>query len=484
MTDYLVLAVLIVLCVLLLVTAVGLWRLTSLASAREDDARGALRDGLELRAKLDALTTQMAHGESDIRQDLANTRHEHATTASGLRTEVSGAIGTLRDTTRQQLTDMRTEFGGAIAKFRDMTQQQLTDMAGLQQRQLQGFAEQLTHLTLSSEQRLEAVRLTVEQRLDALRIDNTAKLDQMRATVDEKLQATLEQRLGASFKIVSDRLEQVHKGLGEMQTLATGVGDLKRVLANVKTRGGWGEMQLASLLAEILTPQQYEINVQTWPGSGSRVEFAIRLPGREEGLPCWLPIDAKFPLDHWQRLQDALERADAPAADESRKALGSFMREQAKSIRDLYVKPPYTTDFAILFIPTEGLYAEMMARPGFADQLQREYRVMLTGPMNLAALLNSLQMGFRTLAIEQRSSEVWRVLGAVKTEFAKFGDVLAKTKERIDKASEELDRAGVRSRAITRELRKVESLPDVDAQQLLGASLLLDPDDVPPPDTK
>ena len=462
MTESLVLAVLVVLCVLLLVTAAGLWRLTSHARARVDESRAAVRELLELRAKFDALAAQMAYGERDIRQDLAIARNEQAITGGALRAEVGDAIG----------------------RFRDTTQQQLTDMSGLQQRQLHGFGEQLAKLTLSNEQRLEAVRLTVEQRLDALRIDNTAKLEQMRATVDEKLQATLEQRLGASFKIVSDRLEQVHKGLGEMQTLATGVGDLKRVLANVKTRGGWGEVQLASLLAEILTPQQYEANVQTWPGSPGRVEFAIRLPGRELGTPCWLPIDAKFPLDPWQRLQDAFERADSISADAARKTLGSTIRDQAKSIRDLYVKPPFTTDFAILFIPTEGLYAEMMSRPGFADQLQRDYRVMLTGPMNLAALLNSLQMGFRTLAIEQRSSEVWRVLAAVKSEFMKFGDVLAKTKERIDKASEELDRAGVRTRAITRELRSVETLPEDASLQMLGGSLLLDPDGTPPADAK
>ncbi len=463
MTETLAFALLIVLVVLVGLAVALLWRIGSFARDRATEARDATREAVQLHAKLEALTTQVAHVEGDIRQDLANARTEHANTSVGLRGEVGGAIG----------------------RFRETTQQQLTDMAGLQQRQLHGFGEQLAKLTSVSEQRLEAVRVTVEQRLDALRSENTAKLDEMRATVDEKLQTTLEQRLGASFKIVSERLEQVHRGLGEMQTLATGVGDLKRVLGNVKTRGGWGEMQLATLLAEMLTPQQYDSNVETRPASGKRVEFAIRLPGREEdGLPCWLPIDAKFPLDPWQRLQDALERADAPSADEARKSLATFMREQAKEIREHYVEPPFTTDFALLFIPTEGLYAEMMARPGFADQLQRDYRVMLTGPMNLAALLNSLQMGFRTLAIEHRSSEVWRVLGAVKTEFARFGEVLAKTKDRIDRASEELDRAGVRSRAITRELRNVEALPDTEATRLLGTSLLGASADAPPSDTK
>ncbi len=415
--------------------------------------------GVVALVRISALGTQVARTESDVRQDLANARTEQAGTAAGLRTEVGGAIGT----------------------FREATQKQLTDMAGLQQRQLQGFGEQLGKLTLSNEQRLDAVRQTVEQRLDALRVDNAAKLEQMRATVDEKLQATLEQRLGESFKIVSDRLEQVHRGLGEMQSLAAGVGDLKRVLSNVKTRGMWGEVQLAALLAEVLTPHQYGTNVETVPNSGKRVEFAIRLPGRgDDGRPCWLPVDAKFPLEEWQKLQDALERADAPAADMARKALAEFLRTQARTIRESYVSPPFTTDFAILFVPTEGLYAEMMARAGFAEMLQREFRVTLTGPTNFLALLNSLQMGFRTLAIEQRSSEVWKVLGAVKTEFAKFGDVIAKTKDKLDQASRTLDETGVRSRAIVRELRKVESLPEAESRSVLPQILLPDADETPP----
>ncbi|MCC7326094.1 MAG: DNA recombination protein RmuC [Burkholderiales bacterium] len=449
--------------VLVLLALAILWRLAAQDRARDDETRGAIREAAELRTRVDGLHTQLGHAERDIRQDLANARAEQAQAAAGLRTEVGGAIG----------------------KFRDTTQQQLTDMAGLQQRQLASFGEQLAKLTQSSEQRLDAVRIAVEQRLDALRNDNAAKLEAMRATVDEKLQTTLEKRLGDSFKQVSERLEQVHRGLGEMQSLAIGVGDLKRVLANVKTRGMWGEVQLAALLAEVLTPQQYAANVETVPGSNQRVEFAIRLPGRGDGaLPCWLPIDAKFPLEEWQRLQDALESADLPAAEAARRALAEFLRAQAKGIRAAYVSPPHTTDFAILFVPTEGLYAEMMARPGFAETLQHDYRVTLTGPTNFLALLNSLQMGFRTLAIEQRSSEVWRVLGAVKTEFAKFGDVIAKAKERLDQASRTLDQTGARSRAIERQLRGVESMPDDDAQRVLDSSALLGADDVAPDDAK
>jgi DNA recombination protein RmuC len=347
-------------------------------------------------------------------------------------------------------------------------QQQLAGMAGAQNEQMKHFGDRLAQLTLASEQRLEAVRVTVEQKLEALRVDNTQKLEQMRATVDEKLQTTLDLRLGASFKQVSDRLEQVHKGLGEMQTLAVGVGDLKRVLTNVKSRGGWGEVQLGALLAEMLTPAQYAQNVATRPGSRERVEFAIKFPGRgDDGTPCWLPIDAKFPLEDYQRLQDAIERADVAAVEANRKALEMFFKAEAKSIHDKYVEPPHTTDFAILFVPTEGLYAEAVSRSGLADTLQREYRVMLCGPMNLAAMLNSLQLGFRTLAIEKRSTEVWRVLGAVKTEFGKFGELLAKTKEKLDQVGKTLDDAGRKSTTIARKLRDVEALPENEADRLL-----------------
>ncbi len=462
MSEPLAYALIAALVILVLLALATLWRLAALAHDRGAEARDAVREAAELRARFDAVTAQVAHVERDIRQDLANTRAEQGQAATGLRSEVGAAIG----------------------RFREATQQQLTDMAGLQQRQLQGFGEQLGKLTLSNEQRLDAVRVSVEQRLDALRVDNAAKLEQMRATVDEKLSATLEQRLGDSFKMVSDRLEQVHRGLGEMQSLAIGVGDLKRVLANVKTRGMWGEVQLATLLAEVLTPQQYATNVETVPHSNQRVEFAIRLPGRgDDGHPCWLPVDAKFPLEEWQRLQDALERADIGAADAARKLLADHLRAEAKTIRANYVSPPYTTDFAILFVPTEGLYAEMMARPGFAESLQRDHRVTLTGPTNFLALLNSLQMGFRTLAIEQRSSEVWRVLGAVRTEFGKFGDALAKAQKKIQEASNTIDEARGKTTTITRRLKDVEAMPDAEARALLGPSLL-DAGDADPGDAK
>lgn len=449
MNDALLIGMIVGWVIVVALAAMTLMRVATLA--RERDSAG--RDAAELRGRLDAIGRGFADHERDVRSDLATARNEGAAAGAALRQEV----------------------GEAMARQLQGTAQQLTGMSTLQQDQLVAFGERLSALTQMSEARLEALRKTLEQRLDTLRDENAHKLDQMRATVDEKLQTTLEQRLGASFKLVSDRLDQVHRGLGEMQTLAAGVGDLKRVLQNVKTRGGWGEVQLATLLAEMLTPQQYEANVATCPGSSKRVEFAIRLPGRgDHGVPCWLPIDAKFPLDHWQRLQEALERADLSAADESRKALGTFLRAEAKAIRENYVSPPHTTDFAILFLPTEGLYAEMMARPGFADTVQRESRVMITGPMNLAALLNSLQMGFRSFAIEQRSSEVWRVLAEVKTEFTKFGDVLATTKKRLDSVSSSIGDAEVRTRQIARRLKDVETLPEPDAMRLLDEGLTLD----------
>jgi len=312
------------------------------------------------------------------------------------------------------------------------------------------------------------MRTTIEQRLQSIQADNEKKLEQMRATVDEKLHATLEQRLGESFKQVADRLEQVHKGLGEMQGLAKDVGSLNRVLTNVKTRGVFGEVQLAGLLEQVFTPEQYATNVETVPGSRERVEFAIKLPGqRSDGVPLWLPIDAKFPREDYERLLDAQERADAPAAEVAGRAIEQRLRLEAKTIREKYVAPPHTTEFAILFVPTEGLYAEALRRPGLTEALQREYRVMLTGPTTLLATLNSLQMGFRTLALEKRSAEVWEVLGAVKTEFAKFGDVLAKTQKKLKEASDTIDAAQTRTNVMARRLKSVEGLGESRTQTLL-----------------
>ena len=325
----------------------------------------------------------------------------------------------------------------------------------------------IVELSSANEIRFDSMRKSVEDRLRNIQEDNTAKLELMRQTVDEKLQGTLEQRLGESFKQVSERLEQVYRGLGEMQKLAGGVDDLKRVLANVKTRGNWGEMQLGSLLEQVLAPEQYERNVAT-TGTAERVDFAVRLPGRDVASSVvWLPIDAKFPQDDYQRLVDASEQANRAAMEDAGKALEARLRLEAKRIRDKYLDPPQTTDFAILFLPTEGLYAEAIRRPGLADSLQRDCKVSLAGPTTLCALLNSLQMGFRTLAIEKRSSEVWKILAAVKTEFSRFGESLSVVSKKLQEASNKIEDSAKRSRAVERTLRDVEALPETEAVMLI-----------------
>ena len=321
---------------------------------------------------------------------------------------------------------------------------------------------------------LESVRAIVDVRLKQLQEDNAKQIDKMRATVDEKLQGTLEKRLGESFKLVSDRLEQVHQGLGAMRQLASDVGGLQKVLANVKTRGSWGEVQLGALLEQVLTADQFARNVKTKEESGEHVEFAIKLPGDEDGVPVWLPIDAKFPTEDYQRLLLAQDQGDVPAIEEAMKSLETQLKRSAKEICQKHINPPRTTDFALMFLPTEGLYAEAIRRIGLTEQVQREYRVVFAGPTTLAALLNSLQMGFRTLAIQKRSSEVWNLLAGVKTEFGKFGEALSAVKDKLDQAARHVDNVAVRSRAITKKLRDVEELPS-NPQPMLKE--LLEPTD-------
>jgi DNA recombination protein RmuC len=372
----------------------------------------------------------------------------------------------LRGEVQSTARGTRAELLQGLSLFQQSLQQQ----AGLQAQQLH---EQLGALSLANERRLTEVREAVARQLQALQDGNEKKLDQMRATVDEKLHATLEQRLGQSFQLVAERLELVHQGLGEMQTLARDVGSLNRVLSNVKSRGILGEVQLAGLLEQVLTPDQYASNVETVPGSNARVEFAVKLPGqRSDGQPLWLPIDAKFPREDYERLQQAQDRADPVAAEAAARALEARLRTEAKSIRDKYIAAPHTTDFAILFLPTEGLYAEALRRPGLMEALHREQRVSLAGPSTLLATLSSLQMGFRTLALEKRSAEVWEVLGAVKTEFGKFGEVLAKTKKKLDEASQSIDAAEVRTRVMARKLKGVEGLSEPLSAGLLGAGVV------------
>jgi DNA recombination protein RmuC len=362
-------------------------------------------------------------------------------------------------------------FGGRLDTLRETLNDDARKARGEQTEALRSFAAALDarvgELTRNNAERLGELRATLENKLRELQVDNAAKLEQMRATVDEKLQTTLETRLGESFRLVSERLEQVQRGLGEMQQLATGVGDLKRVLTNVRTRGTFGEVQLGALLEQVLTIEQYETNCITVPGSSERVEFAVRLPGTHSDKPIRLPIDAKFPREDYERLMDAQDRVDVEAVAASSAALERQVRIEAKRICEKYVAPPHTTDFALLFLPTEGLYAEVLRRPGLFESLQRDQRVILVGPTTLLALLNSLQMGFRTLAIEQRSSEVWQLLGTVKAEFGKFAGILEKTRDQLDTVRNSIDKAGVRTRAIEKQLKGVETLPGIEAQKML-----------------
>lgn len=356
------------------------------------------------------------------------------------------------------IQQFREELQSTLASFNKAIVAQMGEMGTMSKNQLDSFSKQLTSLTQMNEQKLEKVRDVVESRLKSLQDENSQKLEKMRETVDEKLHSTLEKRLGESFKQVSDRLEKVHQGLGEMQTLASGVGDLKKVLTNVKTRGTWGEIQLGNLLEQMLVPEQYERNVVTKKGSRDPVEFAIKLPGRD-GIAVYLPIDAKFPKEDYERLLEAQEQVNTVVIEEAGKAIEARIKLEAKNIREKYVDPPFTTDFAVMFLPIEGLYAEVLRRPGLCELLQRDYRVTVAGPTTFAALLNSLQMGFRTIAVEKRASEVWGLLGVVKTEFGKFGDILDKTKKKLEEASNTIDSAATRSRQIEKKLKDVQVLP-------------------------
>lgn len=382
---------------------------------------------------------------------------------------VNGEIAKNREESNNNARQVREELNQSVRSFNDSVLSRMAEIASLQRNQLDIFANQLSSLTKTNDLKLEQMRKTVEDRLLLLQQDNGQKLDLMRATVDEKLSATLEQRLGESFKLVSERLEAVHKGLGEMQTLASGVGDLKKVLTNVKTRGVWGEIQLGNLLEQILTAEQYSSNVATKAGSNDRVEFAIKFPARDgQDNIIWLPIDAKFPIEDYERLIEAQDQANVPRIEELGKSLENRIKLEGKTIRDKYIDPPNTTDFGILFLPVEGLYAEVLRRPGLCELLQREYKVIITGPTTLAALLNSLQMGFKTLAIEKRSSEVWNLLGAVKTEFGKFVDILEKTQKKLQEASNTIDTATRKSRTIVRKLKDVQTLPAGEVELMLA----------------
>ena len=431
-----------------------------LAVRRSDGAGGSTEQGrVELLGQLQGHTQRLDRLERELRREISeSSRGGRQELTQNLATFQQGLMQQGAEATRTQNTQIDA-FGQQLALLQKTLSDTLTT-------QLSGVSE-------SNARRMNEVRETLEKQLAQLQSTNSAKLDEMRATVDEKLQTTLQTRLGESFKQVADRLEQVHKGLGEMQTLAAGVGDLKHLLTNVKSRGIFGEAQLAGLLEHVFVADQYAAQVATRPGSKYVVDFAIKLPGKSEhGEPLWLPIDAKFPNEDYERLLDAQGRADVLGAEAAGKALEVRIRLEAKSIAEKYVEPPHTTDFAILFLPTEGLYAEVLRRPGLMQSLQRDHRITLAGPTTLLAMLSSLQMGFRTLTLEKRSSEVWQVLGAVKTEFGKFGDVLAKVKSQTESVLKTLDSAETRSRAMGRALKKVEALPET----LVPALIPLDKD--------
>jgi len=468
----------------------------------------AKTDAAALEARLDVFGKTQERTERIIREEMARSREELGRAAREQRQELVAALKDFGDAVVQRMTGAAAmqkaqfdNFSAQLASFTKASTEQLDgireqsaaaaknlreevlatlkalteanvrtmgELAGLQKAQLEAMSSAIAKLTESNEQKLEAVRTTVEGKLQSIQDDNARQLEQMRQTVEEKLQGALEKRLGESFKQVSERLEMVHKGLGEMQSLATGVGDLKKVLTNVKTRGTWGEVQLGALLEQVLNPDQYAVNVAT-KGNGERVEFAIKLPGQGAGEDdvVWLPIDAKFPVEDYQRLLEAQERADGAGAEAAGRQLEGRVKACAADICRKYLNPPRTTDFGILFLPIEGLFAEVIRRTGLAERIQREHRVLLAGPTTLWSLLSSLQMGFRTLAIQKRSSEVWELLAAVKTEWSKYGDLLEAVQKKLQQASDTIEKAKVRSRAVGRKLKDVEELPPADAAGLL-----------------
>jgi DNA recombination protein RmuC len=468
-------------------------------AARVEKMKGDLRTDLSgqvqqgLNSVRETVEQQLTQGRNEQAQRLTDAVKSLEQKFEALKSATEAKLETSSQQQSGVMKDLSKELTITLGKLIEQTDKKWdalkssveTKLEALGQQQGGALKDSRTELTATlskmaeqSDKKLEELKGAVEAKLTQIQADNSAKLEEMRKTVDEKLQGTLNQRLGESFKLVSERLEQVHKGLGDMQALAKGVGDLKTVLSNVKTRGNWGEVQLGNLLEQILTPEQYAANVCTKQGSLERVEFAIKLPGRElqDGKTVWLPIDAKFPVADYERLVDAAERADAEAVEQAAKQLEIRIKSEAGDIRDKYIDPPNTTDFGVLFLPTEGLYAEVLRRPGLAESLQREFRVVVAGPTTLAALLNSLQMGFRTLAIEKRSSEVWRVLGAVKTEFERFGGVIEKVQKKLEEASNVIDTAATRSRAIKRKLKTVTELPADEAAAVLDDVLVTDAD--------
>lgn len=466
MTEALLIIALIMLLAVLLLQILSLRWKASIDLSPLQIALTTVQDSYDRNERV--VREEIARNRQEVSTSLGNSRTELTSSLKGVGDTLSRHLLALTQTNDHKLAALREEVGNSLKGVNDSVLKVMTGISDAQQKQMEAFSIQLGNLVESNATKLDALKLAVEERLKGMHADNAKQLEQMRQTVDEKLQGTLERRLGESFKQVSERLEAVHKGLGEMQALATGVGDLKRVLTNVKTRGTWGEVQLGAMLEQVLLPDQYATNIATKEG-GERVEFAIKLPGRGDDSTdvVWLPIDAKFPTEDYQRLVDAQERSDADAAEVASKQLESQIKGCANTICSKYLNPPKTTDFAIMFLPTEGLFAEVVRRTGLAEFVQRECRVVIAGPTTLWSLLNSLQMGFKTLAIQERSSEVWKLLGAVKTEWGKYADVLEKVQKKLQEASNTIDDAERRTRAIGRKLRNVQELPSADADAVL-----------------
>ncbi len=498
--------ILLILCVVLVIQLIILKKLSQ-------------TDSVAISSRLDAFEKAQERTERAVREEIALSRDELARAGKEQRQELTAAFKTFGDTVAQRVNDLarflksqldtfsaqlaafskesgerldagraesatgakqlREEVVATLKGITESTTKTMGELANIQKTQLESLASVVGKLSESNEKKLEELRAAMESKLQAMQADNAKQLDQMRQTVDEKLQGTLEKRLGESFKQVSERLELVHKGLGEMQSLATGVGDLKKVLTNVKTRGTWGEVQLGAILEQVLNPEQYATNVATKDGA-ERVEYAIKLPGQgtDRDETVWLPIDAKFPVEDYQRLIEAQERSDAEGAELAGKQLESRVKGCAADISSKYLNPPKTTDFGILFLPIEGLFAEVIRRPGLTEFIQREHRVVIAGPTTLWSILNSLQMGFRTLAIQKRSSEVWKLLAAVKTEWTKYGDILDMVQKKLNQASDTIEKAKIRSRAVGRKLKDVQELPAGEVTALLPQNLLGDEEEL------
>lgn len=434
----------------------------------------------ELRDKLVKIDSELVRVDLLIRDEFGRNREENQKSFKENREELNNSFKTLGDTLSKTVSELSTVQANSLKSFEDRFTQNVKDFNELQKQKFEDLITRQENSRKETETKLKEIRETVEGQLKSIQEDNNRKLEEMRKTVDEKLQDTVEKRFNESFKLISERLEQVHKGLGEMQSLASGVGDLKKVLTNVKTRGNLGEIQLGAILNETLSPEQYEYNAAVKEGSQERVEFVIKLPGRNNNdKSLLLPIDSKFPMEDYLRLQEAYDNAGNPNSKDLETISRQFetaVKKNAKDIRSKYINPPITTDFAIMFVPTEGLYAEILRRTGLFETLQRDHRVVVVGPTNLTAFLSSLQMGFKTLAIEKRSSEVWEILGAVKTEFGHFGNILDKTKKKLQEATNVIDKAGVRSRAIERKLRTVQELPQEQTVALLGEAIEIEED--------